>query len=389
VKSAHNTDCDRVLFSGLADGAQQADRQGYYYKQAEQMYEGRPVYKSTDGSNFLYWTHKGWVVGPQAGGRIAGLISPSVGARNAEQISAEWYTFITNAEWLDGEWNPAPALTMTCAPTPKITVWFNIHNRDCSATGVKNMDLFPTRLADLMQLSYHAQGNLARSFHTGGLLATHVTSVYSTIVSCAPIIKLSLGRHYIHRPEGDAGKHSAHLKSSCRFDGSEIKVDSELEKSNTHVGIKGTGEAGVLSAPLTGEPVEGTKYTVTLDGTGQVEQLDGKYLIKIGTMTKNCENRFVPEKGVWRCECLHYEPGDNTQTTKAAATLPPSLVPTHSPSLHPTKYPTQSPTKTPTATPTKEPTNPPTEAPSAAPTKVQEGWAYKEWWHMDSTANAN
>jgi len=381
VKTTTNEDCDRVLFSGIAADHEQGDRMGYYYR-THDNYEGRPVYQQnlkSGESNFLYWTHKGWVVGPKAGGRIAGLISPSVGADDATEITKEWYTFITNAEWLDGNWIPAPTLKMECAPAPKITVWFNIHNKDCSEAGRSKMDLFPQRLKDLIALPYHAGGNLVNEFHKGGLLATHLEPVYSTIVSCAPIIKLSLGRHFVQH------SHETHIKSSCRFDGSDIHVDSKLEKNHQAVAIKGSSQTGMLLNAVPGDLVSGTKYRLTLDGTGQVEDVEGKFLQKIGTMAKNCENRFVPEKGVWRCECYHYDSDENVQT-RTHATLPPSNFPTASPTSRPTGYPTQQPTKTPTKTPTATPTNPPTNTPTATPTKVQEGWAYKEWWHMD-TAN--
>jgi hypothetical protein len=393
VKSAHNNACDRVRFSGLAPGAMQADRMGDYYL-TTQMYEGKPVYESSDGSNYLFWSHKGWVVGPQAGGRFAGLINPTVNAQSAEGLTGEWFTFVTNAEWLDGEWNKAPTLKMECVSQPKITVWFNIHNKDCSAAGKTKMDNFPQILTDLSGHRYHAQdtagtthGLLAHNFYNGGLMVTHLQTVYSTIVSCAPIIKLTLHNKFIHHKEQ---VHQTHLKSSCKVNkNSDIMVDERLTKSNDHVLVKGTSEAGVLSSPLAdgAEPVAGTKYTLTLEGSGQVEEIDGKYLIKVGTMTSKCENRFVAEKGVWRCECLHYEPGEKY---KKPATNPPTDSPTHGPTIHPTKYPTEFPTAQPTESPTISPTfatEPPTDSPTASPTKVQEGWAYKEWWHMDSTSN--
>jgi len=328
-------------------------------------------------SNFLYWTMKGWVVGPKAGGRIAGMISPDHDADDAQEIEKEWYTFITNAEWLDGEWNPAPQLKMVCAPSPKTTVWFNVHNKDCSIEGSHKMDAFPQRLKDLMAEDYNAESNLEREFKKEGLMATFLEPKYSTIVGCAPVIKLSLGKTYI------AHSHETHLKTSCKFDGSDIHIDDKLEKSDYHVAIKGTSQTGVLSKPLPGKPVAGEQYELIMDGTQNAQKVDGKFLVKIGTMAKNCENRFLPEKGVWRCECYHYRKDENVQT-RTHKTLPPSTFPTSSPTALPTGYPTQMPSKKPTATPTKQPTNPPTDAPTASPTKVQEGWAYKEWWHMDA-----
>jgi len=340
------------------------------------------VYEQHNGvlMNYLYWTHKGWVVGPKSGGRIAGLITDDAHADDASELNKEWYTFITNAEYLDGEWLAAPTLKMECKPTPVTTVWFNIHNHDCSVEGKHKMDHFPDHLTDEIGLSYNAEGSLAHKMNEAGLLTTHMEKVYTTIVSCAPLIKLSLGQPYM------AKSRETHTKRSCRFDGSAIHMDLGIQTDDKSVAIKGTSQTGQLQTALPGTPETGTLYKVVLDGTGQVQDIDGAHLLKIGTLPKNCQNRFIIEKGVWRCECYHFDAAGRTAGPVTEGTLPPSAYPTSSPTAVPTPYPTPYPSTSPTQSPTQLPSNPPTNSPTAVPTKTVEGWAYKSWWEMD-TAN--
>ena len=200
--------CRRFTVNGFTASAQSKRAGDYYFTQ--NTWGGRPVYMDAN-RNYIYFhpDKQWWLVGPELGSAVAGMVVPSNAMSPATLPVGKWFVY---DDKITMGWEAAPTVRVTCNPVPYVDVKVQLKATGCGRSAARAVEeaqyaltvaLMPTK-AGLVAAMRSKQVRLMGASLRGKSITR----------GCAPTILVD-----VPRPK------SAHsLQVHCHYDGVHVSV---------------------------------------------------------------------------------------------------------------------------------------------------------------------
>jgi len=200
--------CRRFTVNGFTASAQSKRAGDYYFTQ--NTWGGRPVYMDAN-RNYIYFhpDKQWWLVGPELGSAVAGMVVPSNAMSPATLPVGKWFVY---DDKITMGWEAAPTVRVTCNPVPYVDVKVQLKATGCGRSAARAVE--EAQYALTVALMPTKAGLVAAMRSKQVCLMGASLRGKSITRGCAPTILVD-----VPRPK------SAHsLQVHCHYDGVHVSV---------------------------------------------------------------------------------------------------------------------------------------------------------------------